>query len=878
MTCIYINVSGIKEGYKKIRYYYILLFINYILKHFNYMLINYDKYSLSIDNQRTLIKSAAIHYFRMPGHDIWRDRLSKLKAAGYNAVDIYFCWRYHSPEPGKYDFTGIRDIRALLDITAELGLYVIARPGPYINAEVSLGGLPFWLLNMPNINLRNKKDGDFAYSEIFMKYLREWYSRIIPILNEYHNIIAFQIENEYYTNEAEPDYIQELYDLARSMGIKAPIFHNDVLGFGLYSDIVNIYAFDNYPSINMSFDWREFPDSFGVLDHAEENLGDCKEDAPLYLAELQSGWYDKWNGLGYDYIRKLFGREHINIVTKTVLSQGITMFNHYMGCGGTSWNQIPSSEVYTSYDFAALVTEPGIPGESYYKAKEINYFLNAFNLSSTDLIAEGSDIVITETENTFARLRQDNLNGCKWLFIRNLNKESMNFKLENGDKLSIKPFDMKILPVDLDLKGCKMDFSGMSVFARTEYNDKEILLMLIEENNEVKLSGFDSIKTDLAAKKTDNLAIISGEDLKNLDCCELIKNNKSTKIIFLDRDTSDKTWVVDNKIIVGPDLLTDKLEKAGFCKHRESKTISINREIEVNTHKVSDPEKIELPQLQNPQCFRASPEIDPAYDTSSWNFLKEEKFDCITNEIYDDYIWYKGIFSGHIQEIEINAKHCYSIYLNGRQIFHFDCLVYQEGCEIPEKITFNVDKKFLREKGPNELTILVQNLGFDRGFQNELRTPRGVISFKTFPEKKIEWKIRGGLTPVIEEWTESLAENLEEASDNSYLKLLYFIFEYEKNSNIYNPLLLDLSDVPFEKADIFLNGNMIGRYWKEKSPQVYFYLPDGFLDNKNIISLVIWDIKSENLFEKGYETPKNYVKIKIGNVKPFKLIPLKELI
>ncbi len=840
------------------------------------MLINYDKYSLCIDNKRTVVKSAAIHYFRIPGHEIWQDRLSKLKAAGYNAVDIYFCWRYHSPEPGKYDFTGIRDVRALLDIAAKLGLYVIARPGPYINAEVSLGGLPFWLLNMPKINLRNKKDGDFIYCETFMKYLREWYSRIIPILNEYHNIIAFQVENEYYTNEAEPDYIQELYDMARYMGIKAPIFHNDVLGFGLYSDIVNIYAFDNYPTINMDFDWREFPDSFGVLDHAEENLGDCKEDAPLYIAELQSGWYDKWNGPGYEHIRKLFGREHVNIVTKTALSQGITMFNHYMGCGGTSWDQIPSSEVYTSYDFAALITEQGLPGESYYKSKEINYFLDAFNLSSTDLIAEGRDVIGTEAPNVFAKLRQDNLNGCKWIFIRNLNKNSLEFNLESGDSLSVKPFDMKILPLGLELKGCKMDFSGMSIFAKAEQGDKEILLMLMEENNEVKLSGFDSIETGLSLEKTDAQLIIKGDSLKNLDSCEFIRGNKSTKIIFLDQQTSDKTWIIDNKILIGPELLTDNPEKAGFSKDCELKTIGINSEIKHRN--ILSREEIEPPRLENWQCFKASPEIDLAYDTSSWNFIKDGKFDCISNEIYDDYIWYKGIFNGHIEEIEINAKHCYSIYLNGRQIFHFDCLVYQEGCEVPERIAFNVDKHFLNEKGPNELTILTQNLGFDRGFQNELRIPRGLLSFRTIPEKEIEWQIRGGLTPIIEEWTESSPKNLEDASDNSYLKMLYSTFECQKSSDIYNPMVLDLFDAPFEKADIFLNGNMIGRYWKDKSPQTQFYLPEGFLDDKNILSLVIWEIKPEKIFEKGYESPESYVKIKIRNIKPFKLISVRELI
>ncbi len=287
--------------------------------------------------------------------------------------------------------------------------------------------------------------------------------------------------------------------------------------------------------------------------------------------------------------------------------------------------------------------------------------------------------------------------------------------------------------------------------------------------------------------------------------------------------------------------------------------------------------KVELPQLEGCLVLNGSPEIDLAYDCSSWNFLENNKFDCISNEVYDDYIWYKGSFKGHIDEIEINAKHCYSIYLNGHQIFYFDCLVYKEGCEVPENITFKVDKQFLNEKGINVLTVLVQNLGFDRGFQNDLKIPRGVISLRTFPEKNIEWQIRGGLTPVIEEWTEALPENIENTSENSFIKMLYLTFDFEKESNIYNPLLLDVSDLPYEKADIFLNGNMIGRHWKNKSPQKFFYLPDDFLIDKNIVSLVIWEVIPENFTKHGWEKLDKYVKIKIGNIKPFKLIPVNEL-
>lgn len=56
---------------------------------------------------------------------------------------MYFFWGLHQESAdGKFDFSGIKDIDTLLTIAEEEGLYVIARPGPYINAEISMGASP----------------------------------------------------------------------------------------------------------------------------------------------------------------------------------------------------------------------------------------------------------------------------------------------------------------------------------------------------------------------------------------------------------------------------------------------------------------------------------------------------------------------------------------------------------------------------------------------------------------------------------------------------------------------------------------------------------------------------------------------------------------
>src|SRR6266540_762484 len=91
--------------------------------------ITWDGYSLKIDGKRLVVWSGEMHPFRLPSPSLWRDILEKMKANGYNAVSIYVDWGYHSPKPGVYDFTGVRDLDRFFDIASDAGIYVIARPG-----------------------------------------------------------------------------------------------------------------------------------------------------------------------------------------------------------------------------------------------------------------------------------------------------------------------------------------------------------------------------------------------------------------------------------------------------------------------------------------------------------------------------------------------------------------------------------------------------------------------------------------------------------------------------------------------------------------------------------------------------------------------------
>ena len=112
-------------------------------------------------DKENFLLSGEIHYFRVPKKE-WRERLSKLKNAGLNAVSTYIPWNWHELTLGVFDFQGStleeRDLETFLEYAQEEELGVIAKPGPYICAEWKNGGIPSWLIREhPEVLARNSK-------------------------------------------------------------------------------------------------------------------------------------------------------------------------------------------------------------------------------------------------------------------------------------------------------------------------------------------------------------------------------------------------------------------------------------------------------------------------------------------------------------------------------------------------------------------------------------------------------------------------------------------------------------------------------------------------------------------------------------------------
>jgi hypothetical protein len=61
--------------------------------------------------------------------------MQKIKALGFNTVSFYTLWGLHNPAEGSLDFNGWKNLQPFIDAAKESGLWMIARPGPYIVSQ-----------------------------------------------------------------------------------------------------------------------------------------------------------------------------------------------------------------------------------------------------------------------------------------------------------------------------------------------------------------------------------------------------------------------------------------------------------------------------------------------------------------------------------------------------------------------------------------------------------------------------------------------------------------------------------------------------------------------------------------------------------------------
>jgi len=162
-----------------------------------------------LGDQPLFIHAGEFHYFRTPAED-WRHRLGLLQQAGFNTVSAYIPWLWHQPQPHLTDLDGhthaLRDLAGFLDLATEMGLYIIARPGPYIMAETINEGVPPWVFEQyPQcafVSLDGTVQNIASYLHPdFLRCVEGWYEAVFSVLTPRQithggRILLVQLDNE----------------------------------------------------------------------------------------------------------------------------------------------------------------------------------------------------------------------------------------------------------------------------------------------------------------------------------------------------------------------------------------------------------------------------------------------------------------------------------------------------------------------------------------------------------------------------------------------------------------------------------------------------------------------------------------------------------
>lgn len=513
--------------------------------------ISFDGRGFLVHGKRTFIVSGGMEYARIP-HQLWRDRLLRMKRDGFNCVEVYTFWDFHEPRPGQFDFSGDHDLDAFLKLAHSLGLYAICRVGPYYCAEWDSGGFPVWLRFVPNLGVRENNPA-------FLAAVDRFWDHLMPIvaanqINHGGSVILVQLENEHLDGggtDLPNAYFVHLRDKAVALGLQVPYF-------------------------------------FSGLHHGGDPAGNhpwssAGRTSPWMTTEFWSVNFDRYNQTEADadtYERR----------TWKVLAYGGNGLNIYMLHGGTNFGYTNNDEDAASYDYGSAIGQAGDLRPTYYRFKRAALFAQSFAsvLENSD---NATDAYQHAATNPDVHITARTSPSGTILFLDNPGKSAVKTQVKEADgslfpsagPLTLTPG--QIAPIIRDfplLPGVTLERS--TPLLGIQHNGSTTTLVAYAAPRPVNASDGDAaeLRFRLTVPVTEN----HGGTLKgNLLTVQepatggsavqssFQVGGQTIRVLTMPSELSDRTWFVDSSVVVGPSYVGDMAAVSGkLGMTTESKT------------------------------------------------------------------------------------------------------------------------------------------------------------------------------------------------------------------------------------------------------------------------------------------------------------------
>ncbi|KAG8740023.1 hypothetical protein FRC12_016131 [Ceratobasidium sp. 428] len=473
--------------------------------------VEWDEHSLFINQQRIFILSAEFHPWRQPNPDLWPDIFEKIKDNGFNTVSFYTHWALHMPVNGTIDAEvgTYRDNERFIKAAKDAGLWLIARPGPYINGETTGGGIPAWASSVAGTMRTNNENYTSAWMP-YMKYMTELIRK--HQITEGGNIILVQAENEFSPSTTKSPYMQAIVDLYRQGGIVVRKSSSVLDTYASFSSS----GFDSVKQLPTTTNTQDKPDisppelgkgkliSIGtsrwnqVQQIYYQYHKAVAPSNPLCLAEFGGGWLLGWGGkprggVGYDvFTNDLDNADYENVFYKTNYAQTTTILSIYMLYGGTNWGNTFEPTVYSSYDYGGGINENRIVTTKMPEMRMQGLFLRVSrDLLGANLISNGTSytssnlIYTTElynqiTDARFYVLRHNDATSTALnTFTLNVQTSKGALAIPQSGTLALNGREAKIVPTDyvFGKSQTRVLYSTAEIMTWTTIDDVDYLVL-----------------------------------------------------------------------------------------------------------------------------------------------------------------------------------------------------------------------------------------------------------------------------------------------------------------------------------------------------------------------------------------------------------------
>lgn len=494
-------------------------------------MITYDAKSFIVARRRLWIVAGEVHYFRHPRAE-WREVLLRAKRAGLNTIATYIPWNFHESTEGVADFEGDRDLAHYLDLIRELGMYAMARPGPYICSEWDGGGIPAWLCARP---VRRFREDD----PVYLAAVESWFDRLLPIIAEHQvtrggPVITVQNENEYPGgwDASMRRYIRKLNAMFARHGIEVPILACNVHG-----------ATDKTVQINSTTDERDQLIEPGMIltynNHTivdpVYDLRDRQPDAPLIATEFWCGAPVYWGERVSDW------PDHRSVARAAYeyASTG-TQVVYYMFEGGTNFGFWAGNNIATSYASGYPIGDGGRLTDKYYAIRPPNLFAGQFApyLAGSDEVPDRAGIAAPDGVRLVVRRCAE---GNLAFLSAPDGRGEIPVVLPGGQRLTVHMGQVSaaVLPVGLDVfDRVTVDYSNLTLLARDEARRALILYGPAGTEGVVSVNG-------------QRCVVPVGR------CTVAHRRAGGINVIVADEQMARRCWIAGGHIVFGADFVAE---------------------------------------------------------------------------------------------------------------------------------------------------------------------------------------------------------------------------------------------------------------------------------------------------------------------------------